>query len=92
LYVAALKRRADVAPLLLESRADINACSNANKTVIYAVAEFVHVSVVHYLIDHGAAFDICAKNGHIALFIAEKKHHADFVKYHTSTNSSAAGV
>jgi len=82
-----LKGRADVAPLLLEPRADINACSNAKKTLIYAAAEFDHVSVVHYLEDRSAAFDICAKNGHIAQSIAEKKYHAGtvhLVKYHTS--------
>jgi len=67
--------------MLLDSKANVNACDNNGGTPLYIAASNGHIEVVKLLLDNKAEVNICRHSDDVTpLYIAAWKGHTEIVK------------
>jgi len=85
LMMVAAEGKEDLALLLLEYGADVNAIDSDGHTALMEAANFGHLNVVKFLLEHGANVNAAATvggyTGYTALIYASERGHVNVVKY-----------
>jgi ankyrin repeat protein len=85
LMMVAAEGKEDLAILLLEYGADVNAIDADGHTALMEAANFEHLNVVKFLVEHGANVNAAATlggyTGYTALIYASERGHVNVVKY-----------
>jgi ankyrin repeat protein len=85
LMVAVAEGKEDLAKLLVEYGADVNAIDADGNTALMEAANFAHLNLVKFLVEHGANVNAAATlggyTGYTALIYAAQRGHVKVVKY-----------
>jgi hypothetical protein len=92
LHYAAWKGHIEIARLLLQNRADVNARSIGGSTPLHCAAIHGHIDILHLLVENGANLEAQANNGSRALHWAAYYGHLPFIqelisRYHVDINA-----
>jgi hypothetical protein len=92
LHYAAFKGHIEIARLLLQNGAEVNAKSNRGSTPLYCAALNGHVDILHLLVKNGADLEAQNDDGWRALHIAALHGHLPFIqqlisRYHVDINA-----
>jgi len=92
LHWAASKGHIEIARLLLESGAGVNARDNNGNTPLHLAAFYCHVDILHLLVENGADLEAQNNNGYRALHWAADLGHLPIIQelissYHVDINA-----
>jgi hypothetical protein len=92
LHYAACHGHIEIARLLLQNGAEVNAKCNGGSTPLHSAAAHGHVEILHLLVENGADLEAQANNGSRALHYTAFHGHLPFTqelisRYHVDINS-----
>ena len=88
LHYAAYSGHTEIARLLIEHMADLDARAPNGQTPLMLAASAGYLDVVKLLVDNDADMDLEDADGHTAINLAERNGHADVVDYLRSEGAS----
>lgn len=88
LFIAAQNGRADVAKILLDSKADVNLATQFGSTPLFMAARNGQLEIVTQLISRGANVNATTRTGSTPLHVAAQNGHAAIVRELTQANAN----
>ena len=92
LHIASAKGYIEIAELLIDRGADVNATTNTNKTPLFFASREGHAHMVAFLLSHGADPLITTSEGFTPISIAGDKGHAQIVELLSPTKTTSKTV